>query len=670
MGGGDRKAADRERPLVDRVVDAIPAMLAYWDSALRCRFANRAYERWFGVSPEALVGKHISELLGPLYELNLPYIQGALRGSPQEFEREIPDPAGGPARHSLATYIPDQVGGVVQGFFVHVADISERKRAEIALRESEERFSGIISLSADAIISIDEGQRITIFNEGAEEIFGYAKAEVLGTPLDRLIPTRFRTRHRTDVETFAAGQSTTRQISDRGRAIFGLRKNGEEFPAEAAISKLEVGGKKLLTVALRDITERKRVEVEREVLAEAGAVLASSLNYKQTLKGIATVLVPRVADFCAVDIIEGAGSTRLALTPADPEKAALCERLAALPLDRRRLISWPAIETKQTQVLSELTAETLDTMAQTPEHRDLVRALGPRSAVVAPMFSGSGVFGALILVSTTPGRYRARDAGLATELARRAALAIENAHLYEKAQRATQARDDMLAVVAHDVRAPLSAIGLAAAAIAHGIGSERDRRSVAVIERSVERANRLIQDLLDTTRIEAGALSVELNELSAAEVLSDAAEVGRPLATGASLELRLDVAAELPRISADRTRLLQVFENLVGNAVRYTPPGGRITLGASAKPGEALFWVADTGAGIAAEDLPRVFDRFWKAKGSAQQSGAGLGLAICKGIVEAHAGRLWVESVPGRGTTFSFTIPIRPSGRAGAASPS
>ena len=300
-------------------------------------------------------------------------------------------------------------------------------------------------------------------------------------------------------------------------------------------------------------------------------------------------------------------------------------------------------------------------MAQTTEHRDLLRALGPRSAIVAPMFSGSGVFGALILVSTTPGRYGARDAGLATELARRAALAIESAQLYEKAQRATQARDDMLAVVAHDVRAPLTAIGLAASAIAHEHsrdGSVRDRRSVAVIERSVERANHLIQDLLDTTRIEAGALSVELKELNAAEVLADAAEAGRPLATSASLELRLEVATELPRIGADRARLLQVFENLVGNAVRYTPAGGRITVGATAKPGEALFWVADTGAGIAAEDLPRVFDRFWKAKGSAQ--GAGLGLAICKGIVEAHAGRLWVESVPGRGTTFSFTIPIRP----------
>ena len=109
-----------EEELLRKIVDNIGAMLAYWDSSLRCRFANRAYDRWFGVSPEELIGKHMSELLGPLYELNLPYIQGALRGEAQEFEREIPDPRGGPARHSLVQYMPDVVDGVVRGFFVHL----------------------------------------------------------------------------------------------------------------------------------------------------------------------------------------------------------------------------------------------------------------------------------------------------------------------------------------------------------------------------------------------------------------------------------------------------------------------------------------------------------------------------------------------------------------------
>src|SRR6185436_2781629 len=152
-----------EGALLHQIVDWIPSMLAYWDSEQRCRFANGACERWFGVSPETSIGMHLSELLGPLYKLNLPYIEGALRGEPQQFEREIPDPAGGPARHSKANYLPDIVDGVVRGFFVLVSDISDIKRAQLALRESESRFSGIISISSDAIISIDHDQRITMF---------------------------------------------------------------------------------------------------------------------------------------------------------------------------------------------------------------------------------------------------------------------------------------------------------------------------------------------------------------------------------------------------------------------------------------------------------------------------------------------------------------------------
>ncbi len=656
---GRDDAAGTEQGLVGRVVDSISAMLAYWDSAQRCRFANRAYERWFGVSPESLIGKHISELLGPIYELNRPYIEGALRGEPQVFERDIPDPAGGPLRHSLANYIPDVVDGVVRGFFVHVTDISERKRFELALQQSEARFSGIISISADAIISVDGDQRITIFNHGAERIFGYSKDEILGSPLEKLLPARLRSSHRRHVEEFSAGRVTARQMGERATTILGVRKNGEEFPAEAAISKLEVAGARLLTVALRDITERKRVEMEHEVLAEAGAVLAASLDYKQTLKAIAQLVVRRVADLCAVDIVEADQPVRLALTPADPAMAPVCERLAALPLDRRRLLSWAAMETKSTQLLSDMTPEQVAAMSQSGEQLQLLRELDPRSAVIAPMLSGGKAFGALVLVSRTAGRYGQRDVGLATELARRAALAIENARLHETEKRATQMRDEVLAIVAHDVRNPLSTVLLAATALHHELAAQRSvqgARSVELILRSVKRANRLIEDLLDTTRIEAGALSVARAPLSVMQVLVDAVEAQRPLAAAASLDLRLDAGRELPPILADRDRLLQIFENLVGNAIRFTPAGGRITVGAKPRPGEILFWVADTGAGIQAENLPYVFDRFWQAKRT-ERVGAGLGLPICKGIVEAHSGRIWVESVPGRGTTFYFTMP-------------
>jgi signal transduction histidine kinase len=158
--------------------------------------------------------------------------------------------------------------------------------------------------------------------------------------------------------------------------------------------------------------------------------------------------------------------------------------------------------------------------------------------------------------------------------------------------------------------------------------------------------------------MEAGRLTVERSRLPAAQIATDAADAHRAAASATSLELRLELAPELPKILADRDRLLQVFENLIGNAIRFTPSGGCITVGAAGHDAEVRFWVRDTGPGIAIEDQLHLFDRFWQAR--TNRGGAGLGLPIAKGIVEGHGGRVWVESAPGSGTTFFFTIPTAP----------
>ena len=648
-----------EADLLRSVVDKVSAMLAYWDSELRCRFANREYERWFGVSPEALIGTHISELLGPIYELNRPYIEAALRGEPQEFERAVPDPKGGPSRHILASYIPDIVDGVVCGLYVLVTDISERKRAELALKESEARFSGIISISPDAIVSVDDDRRITIFNEGAEAIFGYTKAEAIGRELEILLPARMHAAHRHHVAAFLAGAETSRRVHDRAVEIVGVRKNGEEFTAEAAISKLRVGPKTLLTVALRDITERKRSEMEQRILAEAGVVLASSLAYEQTLKSIAELVVHHVAELCVIDMLEDDTTVRkIAVAHADPAKAQVAAALASMPLDAEHTLAKTAIQTRQVQVFDDISPEFLEAAAQDAEHLRALRELEPRSAIVAPLIASDRVLGALVFASSRPKRFGARDLGLATELARRAALAIVNSRLYEAAQRATRARDEVMGVVAHDVRSPLHSIRLAAQLLERKISKSelRGHEYAASIVRSVDRADRLIEDLLDITRVEAGSLALVRSELAVRSFLGDALGSQRLLASEASHELRIEIDEDLPPLCADPDRLLQVLENLVGNAIKFTQDGGTITVTAMRDADEVRFSIADTGAGIPAQSLPHVFDRFWQAR-RAGSRGAGLGLAICKGIVEAHGGRIWVESTEGRGSTFSFTIP-------------
>jgi signal transduction histidine kinase len=172
--------------------------------------------------------------------------------------------------------------------------------------------------------------------------------------------------------------------------------------------------------------------------------------------------------------------------------------------------------------------------------------------------------------------------------------------------------------------------------------------------------NRLIQDLLDVALMEAGQLTIERSRLSASWLITEAVDMQRPLVSSSSLELRVDVDPDVPEVWGDRDRLLQVFENLIGNAIKFTKAGGRITVGATSRDREVVFWVADTGSGIASENLPRVFDRFWQAT-RAGRHGAGLGLPITKGIVGAHGGRIWVESTEGSGSTFFFTIPTVPA---------
>jgi PAS domain S-box-containing protein len=550
--------------------------------------------------------------------------------------------------------------GEIRKWFGTCTDIEQIKIAEQRLKESEAKFSGIISLSADAIISIDEEQRITLFNNGAEQVFGYSQSEVIGAPLDILIPDRFRSAHRQHVERFAASAVTVRQPGERLITIAGLRKSGEEFPGEAAISKLRVGEKTLLTVAMRDITERKRFEKEQQFLAEVG-VLSASLDSEQTLSSVVDLVVQNVADWCAVDVVDEHGNlSRLKVASADPAKAALCAVLEQMPPDRDLPhLMRSVVESKRPVLIEHVTSEYVESVTQGREHLQAFLATRIKSFVAVPLLMRGRPLGALFFGSSTPSRvYRVDDLRLAEAVADRAAIAIENARLFRASVHATQLRDQVMGVVAHDLRNPLSTI-LMQASVLKRYGPEPERRSLKpaeVIQRAANRMNRLIQDLLDVALMEAGQLTIERSRLSASRLIVEAVDMQRPLASSSSLELRVEVDADVPEVWGDRDRLLQVFENLIGNAIKFTKAGGRITAGATSRDDEVVFWVADTGCGIASEDLPRVFDRFWQATRAGRQ-GAGLGLAITKGIVGAHGGRVWAESTVGSGSTFFFTIP-------------
>jgi PAS domain S-box-containing protein len=582
----------------------------------------------------------------------------ALQGAPYDVEHRIM--AGG--RVSWARekadleFAPD---GTLLGGIGIVQDITAQREADAALRLSEAKASGIVAVSADAIIAVDEDFRITMYNEAAAATFGYSESEVLGAPLAMLVPVRLRERHRQQMTLFAVGEQVARRAGGPGTVIHGLRRNGEEFPADAAISKLEVGGKRLLIVAMRDVSEQKRREDEQRFLAEVGPILGESLDYEATLTRVARLAVRDIADYCIVDIMgEDQGMRRVEVASRDPSMAWLCESLKQFPLDHTLPhLGWSALQTMKPVLMAQLSPETVATWAQGDEHRRLLDEIAAKSAISAPLLSHDRFIGVISLVSSTPARrYGPADLRLVEELAQRAALAVDNAQLYHIAQRAIQARDEVLGIVAHDLRNPLGIILISAALMGQRAG-DPDHRQARTIERAANRINRLIQDLLDVTGIEAGHLTIRPAGVSTSEVVHDAVAAQQSVASKASLGLDVSVPADLPAVWADRDRLLQVFENLIGNAAKFSPPGGRITVAAAVSGGDVLFQVTDTGIGIAAEDVPHLFDRFWQVQASGRR-GAGLGLPIVKGIVEAHGGRVWVASELGQGSSFSFTIPI------------
>ncbi len=416
-------------------------------------------------------------------------------------------------------------------------------------------------------------------------------------------------------------------------------------------------------MALRDVTERKRIEKEQRFLAEAGAVLSSSLDYEQTLATVGELVVRDFADWCIVDIVERDGRpTRLKVVSADPATRPLAERIERMSLDRRRPhLVGTVLETRRPFLIERMTAGELESLAQNAEHLQLLRAIDPRSVMGLPLLIRGQLLGVLVFISSTPSRlYGPGDLRLAEALAERAALAIENGRLYQTAVHATRLRDEVLGVVAHDLRNPLSAIQMQAAALAaQGTGARAPQEQAEgghpPRRQPDESSDRRPARRLAHRGRAAGHRATRASPQRQLRRRNPSRRSGRWRRRRRS---RSDSTwrASSPTSGVISTASSRCSRTWSATRSSSRPPGGRITVGAAAREDEVLFWVADTGCGISPDDLPHVFDRFWQAKKGARE-GAGLGLPITRGIVEAHGGRIWVESTPGRGSIFFFTIP-------------
>ena len=544
------------------------------------------------------------------------------------------------------------------------------------LRVQEERFRTLIATAPDGIVVLDEGGAIVSANAAMEELVGGAATVLSGRDFASFIPEEACCGFADRLSSYMASGKDDPDWSVAEWTMSTL--DGREIPVEVLFGGYRDGGRRYLTAFVRDVSERRRAEENArtlireqaarseaeaahrrsEFLSEASRALATSFDYATTLASVVQLAVPELADFGWVDVLEGETLRRVGVAHVDPELEPVVLHSLRQPADAPGAYFLAQLfEDGAPLILEEVDLDEMLAAAPDAEYRASLRTLGPRSILAVPVVVRDRSVAAIVLVFSMSGRlYTREDQALARDLAARASLAVENAQLYWQALDAKRARDDILGVVAHDLRNPLNTIGMAGQTLrdAEHAGV---RRLGGSIERSVSLMNRLIGDLLATRQLDAGALRLELRRYNPWTIAEEALATLQPLAAARGQELLAVRDAEPGDVEVDQLRILQVISNLVGNAVKFTPEGGRIELSCDPVEDAVRFSVRDNGPGIPSDQLPHVFGRFWKAHAGDGQ-GLGLGLSIAQGIVTAHGGRIWVESEAGAGAAFHFTLPV------------
>jgi PAS domain S-box-containing protein len=528
------------------------------------------------------------------------------------------------------------------------------------IRRSEDRFRSLAQATAQIVWTTDPDGQMVGEQSSWSEFTGQAAGAYTGWGWFNAIHPDDRERTaRWWEETLANRRST--ELQHRVR-----RHDGQYRHCIARlVPVLERMGRVREWVGTHtDVTDRVRMQQERDLFAEAGRVLSTSFDDRETLGAVARLLVPRHAEWCAVDVRSDDGSLRrLIAAHRDPNRAALLREIdphlagAADELDIRAIL-----EGGESRLVRRISDDFLQKIAPSWDVMRRLRRLGGTSLLWVPLTARGQVLGVLTLAGPEEGEpYDLRDLALAEELARRAAVAMDNARLYATSQSAIRARDEVLGVVSHDLRNPVGTIVTASELLLDiDLPPAAQRRHLEIIRRSGKAANRLIRDLLDVSQSDSGQLAMELRPTDPGDAVAEVCELMKPLAEEKGQRLTATAPDGLPALNADPVRLQQVLSNLIGNAIKFVPRGGAIEVRAAADENAVRFSVFDTGPGIPPEDLPHLFDRHWRARDTAHL-GAGLGLAISKGIVEAHGGRIWVESEVGRGTAVHLTIPAAPA---------
>jgi len=641
------------------VVDGLPDGILIVDRQWRIVYVNApALNVLYGAServPQMLQGQSLWEDPPTLGSSRLfkGQIDAMERNQAVEFEEHFP---------TIDLWLRVTIAPNPRGFVTMFRDVTAARKAQEALHESQTSFRMMVNSVKDyALFMLDAQGHVSSWNEGAARIKGYQAEEIIGQHIRRLYMPEDAKAGRPEHNLQKA-----RLCGSATDEWWRCRKNGSPFWASLTVTAMydEEGKLQGYAKILQDLTERKRIEEQQKFLANLGAVLSASLDADDNLRKLAHLIVPTFASWCVIHILEQGRSARACvLHHESEEKQRLLEELERQLPDFLELAGGPrkVMRTGQSVLVSQVDTSTLAAFAQDERHMERLRELGFEKYVSVPLVARGHVVGALTLASSSGLReYDADFGAFAEDVGRRVAISLDNTRLYRETERAVRLRDHIVAVVSHDLRNPLTAIGGAAGLLkrTQDLGEKAAvvHRNADLIGRSVERMNRLISDLLDAARIEAEGLALSPEETPLDVLLEEVADAFEPIAHERSIRLVVDRTPRDCRLFVDRGRISQVFSNLVGNALKFTPAGGTVSVFVEGCDEEARFCVKDTGPGVKEADLPHIFDAYWQAEHT-RSTGTGLGLAIAKGVVEAHGGRIWVESTPGEGATFYFTLP-------------
>ena len=642
------------------VLDALPDAVTVVDRELRVLYLNRlatAYLRSTGISAESILGERLDVALGSI--LPETYIAALRRASAEGCTVTL-------ERHAipLGRWIETRIVPSGSVLTLYSRDLSRRHDAERRAAESSALLHAILTNTSDAIFVKDlEGRFLTINSVGAaalhrtpDEVIGHVSADFL----DESLAAELR-----EVEEEVVRTGRTIQREER-IVVDGV---GRWFLASRGIWRDALGVVGGIVGIATNITERRQREQANLLLAEAGRVLAESLDYRTTLNTVAHLAVPALADWCSVLVKTRDGALEtLAVAHTDPDRERAAREMVArypnapeTPSGASRVVS-----TGRSEVYSDVSDQLLASVAHDETHLALLREIGMHSAMIIPMRAHGRTLGAISFIAAESGRrFTDRDLPIAEELCRRSALAIENAELFEAAAAANRAKSEFLASISHELRTPLNAILGYTQLLSDGITgpvSESQQRQLLRIHASAVHLLGLIDEVLSFTRLEAGREQVAIAEVDVASVLDDAMSLVRPLV--AARELSLEIVAPPAvngaplRMITDVLKLRQILVNLLSNAVKFTDRG-RVALAARLDGDDVVFTVSDDGIGIQAEHLERVFEPFWQVEQAASRrvGGTGLGLSVSRRLARLLGGDVTAQSVVGEGSTFEVRLP-------------